>query len=260
MTPDLLARIGGMTDFTPAPPGFLPGAAWVNEYRIHTCHGYVENGNEDVGVLRLERSPEPVGGGFTLKIRQRIVSDEGQTRRVEAWLRGHPDRIGTLAEWRFSSRFEDVSGTVLDGLTIEESGRSDRGALSITRGGGTRRVDSQRPVTSDWSLFEAIQRLPQGGVEATPFDLLEGLNILREEHRLYYRGVYQMKEKPRRSLHWFQQIGYGTLPYDYWLDDRRRLLMAATHARAYVLDDEADERVTERLQAIRNRRSGRNNA
>jgi hypothetical protein len=259
MSPDLLVRIGGLTAFPAAPPGFIPGGAWVNRYRIHTCHGYFESGNDDVGVLRLERLPEPTGHGFTLKIRQRVVSDTGQKRTVEAWLRARPDRLGTLLEWRLKNSFEDLSGKAIPGLDVEESGRSEHGVLSLTRGGDKRTVNGERPVTADWSLFEAIQRLPHNEVDGAPFDFLEGLSILREEHKLYYRGQYLMSEPPRLRLHWFQQIGYGVLPYDYWLDDQHRLLVAGTEARAYVLDDRADERVTERLQTIRNRRSGRSN-
>jgi hypothetical protein len=58
MTPDLLVRTGGLGAFPETPAGYDAGGAWVNKYRIHTCHGYVEDSNQDVGVLRLERIRE----------------------------------------------------------------------------------------------------------------------------------------------------------------------------------------------------------
>ena len=60
-------------------------------------------------------------------------------------------------------------------------------------------------------------------------------------------------------MHWFHQIGYGVLPYEYWLDDRHRLLAVATHARAYLLDDGAEEPVRDRFEEIKQRKARRRN-
>ncbi len=262
MTPDLLVLTGGLNSFPETPVEFDPGGAWVNRYRIHTCHGYFEDANKDVGVLRLERIPEPGGEEFTLRIRQRIVNDDGRTHIMEALARCKEDELASPAEWRLMNWFEDLRGTKMAEMEREESGRVEANAATIIHGKNeqTLRRGGARPLTSDWSLFAAVQRLSFGEVKAPVFDLLEGMSLLREEHRLGYRGLYRIEARKRPPMHWYQQIGRGTLPYEYWLDDRHRLLAVATHARAYILDDDPDERVRKRLQDIRERRARRRDA
>ncbi len=259
MTPDLLVRIGGLTEFPPAPKEFQPEGAWVQKYRIHTCHGYVESSNEDAGVLRVERVPGGAGKSFTLKFQQRIVNDEGDVNYVDADVTCQPDRLASPVEWKLSSRFEDVAGKPIAGLDAAESGRLAGGAVTITRGGHRLQHRSSRPVTADWCLFEAVQRLRFAPPDPAPFDLLEGLSLVRENHHIAYRGLYQMKEKKWPPMHWFHQLGHGLLPYEYWLDDRHRLLVAAMGARAYILDDKADARVAATQQQIRERKNRRRN-
>ena len=70
--------------------------------------------------------------------------------------------------------------------------------------------------------------------------MLEGFSILRPGHRLSYRGTYPLEFGGVGELHWFQQIGEGALPYEYWVDGAHRVVMAVTLARAYILDDEAE--------------------
>ena len=40
-------------------------------------------------------------------------------------------------------------------------------------------------------------------------------------------------------LHRFDLIGEGFLPYELWLDEKRRLVMAATFAVAWILTENA---------------------
>ena len=74
------------------------------------------------------------------------------------------------------------------------------------------------------------------------FDLLEGLRLSKPRHRLFYRGVYPIKMDGRDiPLHCFVQLGRGILPYEYWLDDRNRLLAAVSMNKAYILDEKAEQ-------------------
>ncbi len=248
MTPDLMAKIGGLDQFPPAPPGFDPSGAWVQTYRIHTCHGYFESGNDDEGLLRLERIPGS-GDTFTLKIHHKIVNDEGRTNLVDAAVECRTDPLATPISWKLASRFVDLEGESIAGLGSTESGSSAEGSLTLRLGESELLHNTTRPVTADWCLFEAVQRASFTEPPATTFDLLEGLRLPRDEHRLTYRGRYRWKGKPA-ALHWFHQIGYGVLPYEYWLDDQHRLLGVGTHARAYILDDDANARVEKRFRQI----------
>lgn len=255
MTPELLARIGGLGEFPRSPTDFQPDGAWVNRYRIHTCHGYFESGNRDQGVLRVERIPED--GRFTLKVRQRIVADAGSTHILDAWIRCEPDALASLIQWRVLSRYEDISGEPMPELDGEVSGSVAGSRMDMVTGGQTKSRELARPLTSDWTLFEAIQRLAPSPPDVPVFDVLEGLSLYRDEHRIGDRGNYRADDVPGAPLRWYQQIGRGVLPYEYWLGSDRRLLVVTTHARAYVLDDNADEAVNQRLQRIREQQARR---
>ena len=254
MTPELLTRIGGLTEFPPTPKEFQPDGEWVNTYRIHTCHGYFESGNEDKGVLRVERVAGASADAFTLKLRQKIVNHDGRTHLVDAEAKCRNNMLASLVEWKLTSRFADFEGNPIPGLDGDETGSAGSGGVAITTGASTLEHRTPRPVTADWCLFEAVQRLAYERDTSPPFDFLEGLRLIREEHRLSYRGVYAWKGKPP-SLHWFHQIGHGVLPYEYWLDDRHRLLAVATLARAYVLDDNAEGILGSGFEGIRERKA-----
>ena len=70
--------------------------------------------------------------------------------------------------------------------------------------------------------------------------------MLKEGHRLSYReaGDFQLNGQTLR-LACYQMLGHGLLPYQYWVDEQRRLLMAISHTRAYVFDPEAAARLAQ---------------
>ena len=53
LVPDLLGDLNLLQGFPETPADFDPNGQWTNTYRIMTCHGYREEGNEDIGLLRL---------------------------------------------------------------------------------------------------------------------------------------------------------------------------------------------------------------
>jgi hypothetical protein len=238
LAPDLLARMGLLSGFPPAPTGFQPDGGWVHNYRIVACQGYLDRGNRNIGFLQLER----IAGGqktFTLRLLQKILQDAGSQHILQGDVHCEKDACASLLGWRLTSSFADLDGNALAGLGAKESGSVAAGVLTAMSGAQVVKQDLVRPLAADWCLLEAVQRLPFQPVLARPFDVLEGLRLLRDEHRLVYRGRYVWSGKPS-PLHWFHQIGFGLLPQEYWLDERHRLLVAATGSRAYILDDEAE--------------------
>ena len=208
LNPEVLRKVGALKEFPPAPAGFRPDGDWTQDYRILGCHGYADTGNETVGSLRIQRI---AGSPFQLKIHQSIVHNNGQeTLDVEMMCR--PNEIASPLAWTTTSRSLDEEGKEIAGLQTTQKRENNTAAL-----------------TSDFSLMEAVQRLPFAGPKPALFDLLEGMAILRPAHRLFFDGE-------RR----FHHTGRGLLPYQYWLDENHRLLLAVTQWRAYILDDRAE--------------------
>lgn len=103
LTPSVLSELGGVKEFPPTPTGFTPDGNWVNGYRIWTCHGYRETGNQDVGFLRLERTAGE-GGEFTLLIHQQVVQTDGKVSVVSGDVRCRNDCLASPIRWELLSR------------------------------------------------------------------------------------------------------------------------------------------------------------
>ena len=221
LTPTLLTELGGLDKFPSTPTDFKPDGNWVNTYRIWTCHGYRESGNENVGSLRITRRVDSKKT-FFLEVRQEIVQTGGLTNVIEGTIKCRLNQLASPVEWRLSSRFEGPEGKIISGLGFSNHGVA---AESVTGTAG------------DWCLFEAVQRLAFDKQISLSFDLLEGMSLSKLGHRLFYRGTYPMKMGAQSvPLQCFAQLGRGILPNEYWLDNRHRLLAVISMNKAYVLD------------------------
>lgn len=221
LTPTLLIELGALEKFPSTPADFKPEGNWVNTYRIWTCHGYRESGNQNVGTLRLERTRDS-DRMFTLSIRQEIDQTDGLTNVIEGTIKCRKNQLASPVEWRLASRFEGPEGTVVPEL-------GSRNHVAAT--------ESATDTAGDWCLFEAVQRLAFHESSPLIFDLLEGMSLSKPGHLLSYRGTYPMKTRGRSiPLHCFAQLGSGILPYEYWLDEHHRLLAVISMNKAYVLD------------------------
>ncbi|MBM4049677.1 MAG: hypothetical protein FJ279_31665 [Planctomycetes bacterium] len=64
--------------------------------------------------------------------------------------------------------------------------------------------------------------------------------MLKPNQRLAYRRSLELPLSDQKvKLHCFEHLGEGILPYEYWLDDQRRLLIAVSGMRAFIFDPTA---------------------
>jgi hypothetical protein len=221
LTPTLLKELGGIDRLPTTPADFKPDGNWVNTYRIWTCHGYRESGNQDAGSLRIKRSSES-NGTFSLNIHQEIVQTDGITNIIDGTIRCRNNLLASPTQWRLSSRFTGTDGKNIPGLSSADN---------------CSKAEHMDSTTGDWCLFEAVQRLAFDKQSSLSFDLLEGMSLSKSKHRLFYRGTYAMKtDSGDVPLHCFVQLGSGILPCEYWLDARHRLLAVTSMNKAYILD------------------------
>jgi hypothetical protein len=235
MTPAMVIELEAVDGFPTAPADFSPTDEWVHTYRVWTCHGYRESGNENVGFLKISRAAGS-GNGFTLHVEQQLVHSEAALHTMRAEIECRPDAIASTARWPLSSSHTSPDGNVQKDLSVREQGSVTGATLTVTINGRTSARKVGGATTADWCLFEAVQRLPFDKSVSLKLDVLEGLSILRPGHRLSYRGA----PVGQPGLHGFQQLGEGLLPYGYWLNDRRQLVMVSAGGRVYLLDDEAE--------------------
>jgi hypothetical protein len=255
LTPRTLEALGIPQPFPEPDPMFKPDGDWTATYRIWGGHGWIDCCYKTLGLLRLERRADVHGS--RVQVEQKIVLEGGIIHTIGAQAQLASDAIGSLREWRVRSEVTTTSGEPDPRLCLEYSGHvSDDGSSWYETIDGveasTHKHSLSAPLTSDWCLFEAVQRLPSTPVGDVRFDLLEGLTMHKHGYSLHYR------EKPEDGLqqqglplHRFYAIGHGLLPIDYWVDGCHRLTMAISGSRVYVRDDEAEELFQATLQQQR---------
>jgi hypothetical protein len=260
LTPALLRELGVFDQFPPTPKEFDPNADWVNMYRIWACHGFRRSGNQSVGFLRISRTVAKPDEPFTLRLRREVVQVDGLVSTVEAEIKCLNNDLTSPVKWRLQCRFIDPNRQNLDHLGTDETAVVDGNTIEVrTRGARKFRRQVGRRFTSNWCLLEALQRLPFEENAIASFDMLEGLTLLKPNQRLSYRGAYPTKARVTElSLHRFDQLGDGILPYEYWLDENHRLLAVISHNKAYILDEQAESitaQIVDQLRSSYHRRT-----
>jgi len=230
----------GALETSPLPVGpFDPAGPWTHTYRIWTCYGYRESSNREQGKLSIRRAPAQDGKHLDLAVEQVVWMDpkkEKDAHHLAAEIRCRTDGLASPVSWTLSSRFTlGPDQEPLPELDHDEKAVRSGQGLEVEIGGRRfpRKVSPR--FTSDWSLFDALQRLTTETDEVVVFDLLEGLTAWKPGQRLSYRGKFPVTWGGETvELDCFQQLGVGVWPYEYWLDARHRLLMAITGARVCV--------------------------
>ncbi len=251
LTPALLKELRALDEFPATPKDFDPEANWVNTYRIWTCHGFRETGNYNVGFVRFRRAAAGTNEKLSLEVHQELVEADGMVSVIDTNIRCLNNQLATPVRWHLWSLFIDSDTQPLDELKTEENVIIKQDTMIIETGGHTLKRKVPGRLTSDWGIFEAVQRLKFNKESSLDFNMLEGLSVLKEGQRLSYRGVYPMRIGGQDvRLHCFHQLGRGILPYEYWLDDNHRLLAATSMNKAYILDERAEKMISQRTEQL----------
>lgn len=225
LTPTLLDGLSALSDFPPSSEDFKPDGNWINTYRIWTCHGYNESGNENVGYLRIKRLIDS-DSSIVLKVHQEVLQADALVNIVEATIECQNNQLASPIQWRVSSRLIDADGKHISQLSSNDNGSAGAG---------------KNRNTCDWCLFEAVQRLEFNMQTSLNFDMLEGLSLLKKDQHLSYRRLFPTKIGAENiPLHCFVHLGNGILPCEYWLNDQHRLLVVTSMNKAYIFDEQAE--------------------
>jgi len=246
LTLEFLRELGAFKDFTAPKGGFDPAGTWTNVYRL-----WLVQRARGGGCLRLERKPLK-GDRIQLDVDLTVAEHMGYLRRMTASVTCLADELCTPTSWKLQSRHLDTRDRPTTGTAFSETGSLGKGRLEISFGGQSRTEKVPEPITSNWSLFEAVQRLAGKKAKPLKFAMLEGMDMLKRDQRLQFRQdkVFQIGGQKLR-LRGYHQIGPGVLPWQYWVDEAGRLLFAFSGLRAFIHDPNAERSMQEKLRAAR---------
>ena len=252
LTPALLKELRAVDEFPVTTKGFNPRANWVNTYRIWTCHGFRETGNQNAGFIRIKRLAGKSDATFTLKIHQQLAETDGIVNVIDVEIQCQNDLLASPVRWRLSSCFIGPDGRSQDELSIQEKAGIEENVMILQTGSRTLKRKVPSRLTCDFCIFEAVQRMNFDKEISLSFDMLEGLSLLKQDQKLSYRGAYPMNLGGKNmSLQRFDQLGNGILPCEYWLDNDHRLMAVTSMNKAYILDDQAVKTIKQKIEQLR---------
>ncbi len=159
-----------------------------------------------------------------------------KTQLTTAGIRCANNALATLQSWKLESAALDADKKPRPLSKMSESGILVNGTIKLTSPKGIgRQINVSPNLTSNWSLFDAVQRLHKKEPPKTEFTMLEDLRLPRANQRLTSDGPIDVELGGKTiRLYGFHQIGEGILPIYYWLDEQGRLLFALGGVRIYV--------------------------
>jgi len=235
LTPEILEAIGIVTECRPA--GDEPANSGVFEFWTTTSRRGVFY---EQGRLELTIGASRVAGRRSLQVRElRRGADQHEQREhwIEAEIECRTDEYWSPGAWSYASWMHDPANRILPETVLRESViREGRTLRRQVAGGEEReRLAGRGPLTSHWSLWEAVRHLPRKRGLALSFDCLEHLRKLKTGHCIRFVDTRKTTLAGRAiRLHRFLQTGCGILPTEYFVDDDERLLLVIDANRVAV--------------------------
>ncbi|HUT34249.1 MAG TPA: hypothetical protein VNE39_12260 [Planctomycetota bacterium] len=214
--------------------------SWDSSYVVlNSSSTRVASEPRPAGMLRVRRTPAADGASARLDVELVARGQWFGSFRMAAAIECATDALATPRSWKLSTASLDAQDRPVALTAVEESGRIEDGTV-VRTGAKERRTKAPGAVTSNWSLFDAVQRLPREKTPPLDFALLEDLDLLKANQRLTWRGAatVQVGGKPL-ELFGYQQLGEGILPHHYWLDAAGRLLIVYGGLRCFVFNARA---------------------
>ncbi len=233
LTVETLSRYGGL-DFEIVRSEFEPAAHWEMVWQIWTLTPRPQESNHR-GFIRLrKRAGNVLHKTFVLSIEQQVLNQSSLDIQ-QCDLVCANDSYATPLRWSKTFRLTDLNRKQeVQGVRFVQQGQVLKHLLKLSG----LHYRTSGPITSNWSLLEAVQRLARNGGESLDsFTLLEELEKIKENQQLRLLKEQTITIGGQAvQVQCYQQSGEGILPWLYYLDDQGRLLVAISGLRAYILN------------------------
>ena len=254
LTPEALADYGALKAPRPKET-FDPTGAWTQAWQVWLLQRSAGSDNHQ-GYIRLTRAPAPDGASFTLAVEQAVVQAQRVVHETRAKMVCALDATASPQSWTVETRlFWPSDGREVSEASVRKGGEVSNGRLHVKKDGRSRAEDlPPGAVSSNWSILEALSR-PSPAAPLPAFTVLDELDKMKGPRRLT-RGEATQIRFGDETVHVdvFRDTGHGSLPWVYYLDDNRRLLLALSGLRAYILCADVETRHRQALKALGRRR------
>jgi len=209
----LRSLLPALRQFEPPTGYFNPAGPWEQTWSVCTLGGR-QPAVRRVGRLTLRRGVESKTARLDVTYSKDLT---GGRQEVVGTLEGPAESpLSTPVRWSFRFRLLDAEGQAIPATAIDPAG----------------------PYTVNWSLFDAVQRLPGADTPARTFTLIDHFDQVKPETTLSFRKAMDVRVAGGRTLRTraYQQLGCGNVPWVYWTDEAGRLLWVVAGLEGYVLE------------------------
>ncbi len=242
---------------------FEPNGQWQLDYGVYSftsqTRGPAPGGL--VGSMTLARKPLQEGEAeLTLKYKK---TGPGAVQNVAGKIRCKTDLLATPVQWEYSVEVVDAEGKPYPTSRIAKRAEASEGRVDVVDDHGTRRLAINGPLAINWALWDAVMRMPRQKAEPIRFTMLDHFDQIKHRQTIAFckssvvtLGQSRVQEQSRQklekgrirqarwattggeevTLHGFEQLGEGIVPWVYWTDEQGRLLFVVAGLEVYILN------------------------
>jgi hypothetical protein len=118
----------------------------------------------------------------------------------------------------------------------QRSANVTNGVLAVSNKSHTRKTMIHGLYSNEWTLLEAVQRLPGESMKPIDYTLIDEYDTVEPGHNLafYTRAHVKFRNGPM-VLTAYRDLGRAVIPTVYWVDPHGRLIFVCTGLVAYAL-------------------------
>ncbi len=230
-----LRGLDGLAEqYSPPPIGnFTPNGYWKQSYAMFVL---VPLGALKVGEFSLERKVKGPTD-FMLAATIRRYASPGFSHFQRAEIRCRLDALATPVSWLFDTKLarEATAPPYLQSgrrrsASVHNSVMMVRDRLRSTN------IVLDGAYSNEWSLLEAIQRLPGEMTPNMHYTLIDEFDTPQQAHTLIFRDKVNVPLKNGTILlTGYCDLGTAVVPTTYWVDEHHRLIFVCSGLTVYAL-------------------------
>lgn len=252
-----------LTNFKIPEAPFDPAGNWRLDYGVYTFSTTRQGPSPGGLVGRMTLTRQAVDEKQADLVLAYEKNGPGTVQKVAATMRCGTGALSTPVRWEYSAEVVDSDGKPYENSRIAKRAVAADGRIEIVDDHSTRQIALSGPFTVNWALWDAVMRMPRGEAAPLQFTLLDHFDQAKRGQSLAFRksavvalGRRQTKEQTWQdlnkgrirqtrwvlsggrdvTLHAFEQLGEGIVPWVYWTDDQGRLLFVVAGLEVYILD------------------------
>ncbi|MCF6358909.1 MAG: sulfatase-like hydrolase/transferase [Draconibacterium sp.] len=225
ITPELLTEQGKLD--VPAPQGkFNPEGEWEQTWKIWLPGR--GNPNEGSGFLKVKKELTNNQSKIEYQVQQLISENSRWGHFTNANISASNNLSGSSVKWEKGAQF----------FSPFKTGNKSHSELNLYQEGFNTGNSNNEPdnFISNFTLFDAVQRMSVQGIDHLDFTLLDELDKVKTKHSIVFSEETTIRfAGATQKVRCYEETGRGLLPWKYYVDTQGRMLLAISGMRVYIL-------------------------